>query len=45
MGMLLFFRLNKKLALTYLKEKEHNGLSYARISELTGYSISYLKNL
>ena len=36
---------NKELTLTYLKEKEHNGLSYARISELTGYSISYLKKL
>lgn len=38
-------RSNKNLALNYLKEKEHNGLSYARISELTGYSISYLKKL
>lgn len=36
---------NKKIALQYLKEKEHSGLSYARISELTGYSISYLKKL
>lgn len=36
---------NKQLALTYLKEKEHNGLSYARIAELTGYSISHLKKL
>lgn len=26
---------NIQLALTYLKEKEHNELSYARISELT----------
>ena len=38
-------RSNKELALNYLKEKEHNGLSYARIAELTGYSISYLKKL
>lgn len=36
---------NKHLALTYLKQKEHNGLTYAQISELTGYSISYLKKL
>lgn len=36
---------NKQLALTYVKEKEHNGLSYARIAELTGYSVSYLKKL
>lgn len=36
---------NKKIVLQYLKEKEHSGLSYARISELTGYSISYLKKL
>lgn len=36
---------NKELALQYLKEKEHNGLSFARISEFTGYSISYLKKL
>ena len=36
---------NKELALKYLKEKEHTGLSYARIAELTGYSISHLKRL
>ena len=38
-------RSNKHLALNYLKEKEHNGLSYARIADLTGYSVSYLKKL
>lgn len=37
--------LNKKLVILYLKEKEHNGLSFARISELIGYPISYLKKL
>ena len=36
---------NIQLALTYLKEKEHNELSYARISELTTYSVSYLRKL
>lgn len=36
---------NKKLALNYLKHKEENGMSYSKISELTGYSVSYLKKL
>ena len=36
---------NKETTLRYLKNKEINGLSFSRISSLTGYSISYLKKL
>lgn len=36
---------NKTLALNYLKDKENSKLSFLDISELTGYSVSYLKKL
>ena len=36
---------NKDYLLNLLKNKSLNGLSFSTISELTGYSISYVKKL